>query len=103
MTPGLRAVYDELVSRAVSERWQGETTRLRRELSTHCGAFERDHPAAAARDAASMEHALLEGGLARDIASGLEDPGERGEAAEIAGAVAGILTFSELEGLLVAD
>ncbi|MGE3670253.1 MAG: hypothetical protein AB7K71_11355, partial [Polyangiaceae bacterium] len=103
MTPGLRAVYDELVARAVSERWQAETARLRGALSAQCGAFDRDHPAAATRDAASMEYALVEGGLAQAIASGLEDPGERGEAAEIAGAVGGLLTFSEFEGLLLAD
>ncbi len=103
MTPGLRAVYDELVARAVSETWEAEARRLRNELSEHCGRFDRDHPAAAARDAASMEYALLDGGLAARIADGLEDPGERAEAAQIARAVQGILVFREVDGLLVAD
>lgn len=103
MTPGLRAVYDELVARAVSDPWQAEVARLRQELSERCGRFDRDHPAAAARDAASIEYALLDGGLAQAIAGSLEDPGERAEAAEIAGAVRGLLTFRDVEGLLVAD
>ncbi|MCA9631323.1 MAG: hypothetical protein KC766_26880 [Myxococcales bacterium] len=103
MTPGLRAVYDELVARAASGAWEAETRRLRGELGERCGRFERDHPAAASRDAASIEFALLAGGLAQAIATSLEDPGERGEAARIAAALPGILVFRDVDGLLVAD
>ncbi|MEZ4229651.1 MAG: hypothetical protein R3B89_10815 [Polyangiaceae bacterium] len=102
MTPGLRAVYDELVARAASGAW-------RRRL----GLARRAGRALRALRARSSGRSLPGCGLhrvrparrraAQAIATSLEDPGERGEAARIAAALPGILVFRDVDGLLVAD
>ncbi len=103
MTPSLRAVYDELVLRAVGAAWGERSQALRAGLSERCGHFQRDHEAAAARDAASMEFALVGGELAREIGAGLSDAAERELATQIAGAIPALLMFHDHSGLLVAE
>lgn len=101
MTPSLRAVYDELMQRAVQAPWQEETGELRARFTQRCGRFNSDHPAAASRDAASLEHVLIAEGLAARIGASLDDPGERSEAALIASAEPALLVFEDHAGLLV--
>ena len=61
-----------------------------------------DHPAAAARDAAAWEDAIVRGGLARALAPELGDPAEREIALGFERAQRGIFVFEELEDQLVA-
>ncbi len=102
MIPSLRAVYDELTERATEPPWASRCQQLRAELIARCGGFEPDHPAAAARDAASLEYALVMGGLARAIGATLQDPSERAEALAIAQAIPALLLMEDHAGLLVA-
>ncbi|MCW5789196.1 MAG: hypothetical protein KIT72_02135 [Polyangiaceae bacterium] len=95
-------MYDELTERATEPPWSTRCQQLRAELVARCGGFEPDHPAAAARDAASLEHALVAGGLARAIGAELHDPSERAEALAIAGAIPALLLMEDHAGLLVA-
>lgn len=103
MTPSLRAVYDELVSQAVGDPWGERSRALRSDLSQRCGHFPWDHQAAAARDAASMEFALVSGGLAQEIGAKLSDAAERELASQIAAALPALLMFHDHSGLLVAE
>lgn len=77
MTPALTAVYDELLLRASSGDFEAEAGRLRAAFAERVGAVPPDHESRAARDDASWEDALVQGGLARRVAATLDDPGER--------------------------
>ena len=102
MTPELEAVWNELLERA-SRPPVAERARLLREaFAARCGRFAPDHPAAAARDAAAWEDAIVRGGLARALAPELSDPAERETALGFERAQRGIFVFEEIEEQLIA-
>lgn len=90
MTPAIEAVYEELLVRASEGALAGRAREARAAFTARTGAFPQDHPGRPARDAAAWEDALVRGGLAAELAAGLEDPSEQGIADVIARAQRGL-------------
>ena len=102
MTPELEAVWQELLERATRPPFAERARLLREAFAARCGRLEPDHPAAALRDAAAWEDAIVRGGLAREIAPELSDPAERATALDLERAQRGIFVFEEIEDQLIA-
>ncbi len=102
MTPFLNAVYEELVARAASERYEARVRALRTAFDVRCGRFEPDHPEAGARDRAAWEDHLVAGGLAVELAELLDDPSERELARDLARSQRGVFELSAEDGVLLA-
>lgn len=90
MTPSLSAVYDELIRVAASPTHVELSNELRKKFSKRTGTVPDDHPAAAARIAASWEDALVLGGLASKLLSAFDDTAERAMAQVISRAQRGV-------------
>jgi hypothetical protein len=102
MTPELDAVYAELLERASRPPHHDQSRRLRELFLERCGRFEPDHPAAAAREQAAWEDALVRGGLLSALASELEDPAERSIAVALLHSQRGVFVFERVDDQLLA-
>lgn len=102
MTPVLSAVYEELVERAARAPLAARSQALRQAFFERSGRYEPDHPSAGSREAAGWEDALVRGGLARELAAGLEDAAERGIALALSGAHRGIFVFGRVRDSIIA-
>ena len=102
MTPELDAVYAELLERASRPPHQENSRHLRERFLERCGRFEADHPAAAARESAAWEDAMVRGGLLRVLASELEDAAERAIAVALFHSQRGVFAFERVDGQLLA-
>ncbi|HKQ71529.1 MAG TPA: hypothetical protein VJT73_19425 [Polyangiaceae bacterium] len=78
MTPALSAVYDELLARAFRPPTQARAGALRDAFLKRTSSSTRGGPLEPEdRLRAAWDDALTTGGLAAELAGGLEDPGER--------------------------
>ncbi len=102
MTPELDAVYDELVARASRPPHAERSRELRSGFLERCGRLSADHPAAAARETAAWEDALVRGGLLLELTSELEDAGERAIARAFLRSQRGVFVFERVDSLLLA-
>jgi hypothetical protein len=102
MTPELDAVYAELLERASRPPHDELSRRLRERFLERCGRFEADHPAAAVRESAAWEDAMVRGGLLRVLAAELDDAGERSVAVALLRAQRGVFAFERVDGQLLA-
>jgi hypothetical protein len=102
MTPELEAVYAELLERASRPPHDELSRRLRERFLERCGRFEPDHPAAAARESAAWEDAMVRGGLLRVLADELDDAGERAIAVALLHAQRGVFAFERVDAQLLA-
>jgi hypothetical protein len=102
MTPELDAVYAELLERASRPPHDRASRSLRERFLERCGRFEPDHPAAAARDSAAWEDALVRGGLLHALAAELEDAAERAIAVALLHSQRGVFAFERLDDRLLA-
>jgi hypothetical protein len=101
MTPELLAVYDELVARASRPPHAERSRELRARFLDRCGRLEADHPAAATREAAAWEDAMVRGGLLLELAAGLSDPAERDVARALARSQRGVFVFEHVDHKLL--
>ena len=102
MTPELDAVYAELLQRASRPPHDALSRRLRDRFLERCGRFEPDHPAAAVRETAAWEDALVRGGLLRVLADELEDAAERAIAVALLRSQRGVFAFERVADQLLA-
>ena len=102
MTPELDAVYAELLERASRPPHDEQSRHLRERFLERCGRFEPDHPAAAVRESAAWEDALVRGGLLHVLASELEDAAERAVAVALLHSQRGVFAFERVDGQLLA-
>lgn len=100
MTPELSAVYDELLERAAR---LDRPRALRERFFERTGRVDPDHAAAAERDRAAWEDALVTGGLAREFGAELDDPAERELARALAGAQRGLFVFENETSRVIAS
>jgi hypothetical protein len=102
MTPELDAVYAELLERGSRPPHDERSRRLRERFLERCGRFEPDHPAAAARESAAWEDAMVRGGLLGVLADELQDSAERAIAVALLHAQRGVFAFERVDGQLLA-
>lgn len=93
-------VYDELLQRAAR---LDRARALRERFFDRTGRVDPDHPAAAERDGAAWEDALVAGGLARDLGPELQDTGARTLARAIATAQRGVFVFESESSRVIAS
>lgn len=97
MTPALSAVYDELLARASAPGLRDRATALRSAFlkrtssSTPAGLTEPED-----RERAAWDDALTSGGLAAELADGLDDPSERALARVLSRAHRAVFRMSRL-------
>jgi hypothetical protein len=102
MTPELHAVYDELVARASRPPHAERSRELRALFLERCGRLDADHPAAAARETAAWEDAMVRGGLLLELAAGLDDAVERNIARTCSRSQRGVFVFERVDSQLLA-
>jgi hypothetical protein len=94
VTPVVQAVYSELLERACRPPHARRARGLREAFAERCGSFDVNDAIADAREGAAWESALVESGLASELALGLTDAAEREIALLLERAQRGVFVFA---------